>query len=79
MDDIHLLAYSKSTERNCQILEKAHRKCARWAAIYSATFAPTKYNLVHLTRKPKKVNLIATVRLGTVSIQLDPAIRVLGL
>ena len=79
MDDIHLLAYSKSTERNCQILEKAHRKCARWAAIYSATFAPAKYNLVHLTRKPKKVNLTATVRLGTVSIQPDLVIRVLGL
>ena len=29
VDDIHLLAYSKSTERNCQILEKAHRECAR--------------------------------------------------
>ena len=68
MDDIHLLAYSKSIERNCQILEKAHRECARWVAIHSATFAPTKYDLVYLTRKPKKVNLIVTVRLGTVSI-----------
>ena len=79
VDDIHLLAYSKSTERNCQILEKAHRECARWAAVHSATFAPAKYDLVHLTRKPKKVNLTATVKLGTVSIQLDLAIRVLGL
>ena len=79
MNDIHLLAYSKSIERNCQILEKAHRECARWAAIHGVTFAPAKYNLVHLTRKPKKVNLIATVRLETVSIQPDPAIRVLGL
>ena len=79
VDDIHLLAYSKSIERNYQILEKAYRKYARQAAIYSATFAPTKYNLVHLTRKPKKVNFTATVRLGTVSIQLDLVIRVLGL
>ena len=79
VDDIHLLAYSKSTERNCQILEKAHRECARWAATHSATFAPAKYDLVHLTRKPKKVNFTAIVKLGTVSIQLDPAIRVLGL
>ena len=79
MDDIHLLAYSKSTERNCQILEKAHRECARWAAIYGAMFVPAKYNLVHLTRKPKKVNLTATVKLETVSIQPDPIIRVLGL
>ena len=79
IDDIHLLAYSKSIERNCQILEKAHRKCARQAAIYNVTFAPAKYNLVYLTRKPKKINLIATVRLGIVSIQLDLVIRVLGL
>ena len=48
-------------------------------AIYSATFAPIKYNLIYLTRKPKKVNLIVTVRLGIVSIQLDLVIRVLGL
>ena len=73
------IAYSKSTERNCQILEKAHRECARWAVTHGATFAPAKYDLVYLTRKPKKVNLTATVKLGTVSIQPDPAIRVLGL
>ena len=79
VDNIHLLAYSKSIERNCQILEKAYRKYARQAAIYSATFVPTKYNLVYLTRKPKKVNFIATVRLEIVSIQLDLVIRVLGL
>ena len=41
--------------------------------------APAKYNLVYLTRKPKKVNLIATVRLETVSIQPDLVIRILGL
>ena len=79
VDDIHLLAYSKSTERNYQILEKAYRKYARQAAIYSATFAPIKYNLVYLTRKPKKVNLIITVRLRIVLIQPDLVIRVLGL
>ena len=79
VDDIHLLAYSKSTERNCQILEKAHRECARWAATYSATFVPAKYNLVHLTRKSKKMNFTATVKLGIVSIQPDLVIKVLGL
>ena len=79
VDNIHLLAYSKSIERNCQILEKTYRKYARQVAIYSVTFASTKYNLVHLTRKQKKVNFIATVRLEIVSIQLDLVIRVLGL
>ena len=79
VNDIYLLAYSKSIERNYQILEKAYRKYARQAAIYSATFAPTKYNLVYLTRKPKKVNFIVTVKLGIVLIQLDLVIRVLGL
>lgn len=53
VDDVHLLAFSKSTERNCQLLEKAHEVCIRWAKTHGASFAPQKYELVHLNRTQK--------------------------
>lgn len=79
VDDIHLLAYSRSTDKNCDPLEKVHRICLRWAETFGATFAPKKYELVHLTRGPKRVNLTATVRLSQLAVKSNAAIRVLGL
>lgn len=79
VDDIHLLAYSKSTERNCEVLGRAHKICLRWARTHGATFAPKKYELVHLTRRPKRVNLAATVQIDQATIEPETAIRVSGL
>ena len=79
MDDVYLLAYSYSTEANCEIIIKAHEYCVEWAQVYRATFNPKKYELVYLTRKPKKVNIKAAVCFGNIIIEPDPAIRVLGL
>ena len=79
VDDVHLLAYSHSTEANCEIKTKAHEYYVEWAQVYRATFNPKKYELVHLTRRPKKVNIKAAVCFGNTIIEPDPAIRVLGL
>ena len=53
VDDVHLLAYSESTETNCATLEKAHNLCLKWAATHGASFAPHKYELIHMSRTPK--------------------------
>ena len=74
-----ILLSAKSTERNCGFLEKAHEICLEWAKTHRATFAPKKYELVHLTRRPKRVNLAATIRIDQVTITPGAAIRVLGL
>lgn len=37
VDDVHLLAYRKSTEANCSTLEKAHEICLKWASTHGAT------------------------------------------
>lgn len=79
VDDIHLLAYSKSTETNCRWLEQAHKICLRWAKTHGATFAPQKYELVHLSRTPKKFNMEETVRFNSTEILPSASIRVLGL
>ena len=79
VDNIHLLIYSKSTEANCRYLEQAHLICQRWAKTHGASFAPKKYELVHLTRKPKKFSMAETVRFEAAEISPSASIRVLGL
>ena len=49
-DDVNMLAYSRSTETNCKILETGHARCLDWAKRHGMRFAPTKYELIHFTR-----------------------------
>ena len=79
VDDIHLLAYGGTTEDNCKILCRAHEICSKWARTHGATFAPQKYELVHLTRKPKKFNMSASLDFERIKIDPSASIRVLGL
>jgi hypothetical protein len=60
-DDLNVLAYSRSTEANCQKLEGVHRKCLEWARRFGMRFAPQKYELIHFTTATKRFNLQATV------------------
>ena len=77
-DDVNLLAYDRSTEVNCITLEKAHEACARWARCHGAAFAPKKYELIYLSRTPRRSNMAATVNLDENAVQPQPDIRVLG-
>lgn len=70
VDDIHLIEYSTSIEANCKILERAHRICLKWAQRHGVSFAPRKYELIHLTRNPKKFNMVAQVDLSVYQILL---------
>ena len=79
VDDVHLIAYSTSTETNCRTLEKAHQICLRWAQKHGASFAPKKYELIHLTRSPKKFNMEARVDLGAHQVAPKAVLKVLGL
>ena len=76
MDDTNLLAYGTTTEKDCKVLEKAHRKCLKWAQKHGASFAPKKYKHIHLTRSPKKVNMEATVNLGSQQIPLKVELKI---
>ena len=74
-----MLAYGKSTEENCRTLERIHRKCELWATRHGSVFAPDKYELIHLSRNPKKFNMTATIQIETNLIEPKTDIRVLGL
>lgn len=59
IDDTNLLAIGPSTKKNCLSLAKAYKGCLEWAEIYGAVFAPSKYQLLHLTRQKKVLFVFA--------------------
>ena len=54
VDDISLLTYSKSTERNVRNLEKAYRKCLNWARTHGSRFNLEKSELIHFIGRKRK-------------------------
>ena len=78
-DDLNALAYSKSTEQNCKLLERAHDEALAWAKRHGIQFEPRKYELIHFTRATRRFNLQATIRLGNGLVK-EPTkeVRVLG-
>lgn len=49
------------------------------ASRHGAVFAPAKYELIHLSRSPKKFNMAATINIKSNQITPKSDIRVLGL
>ena len=79
VDDVNLLAYSQSTETNCQILEGAHTKLVKWAHQHGIRFALQKYKLVHFSRSRKgKFNMKAKIQLGETEKEPTQDVRILG-
>lgn len=78
VDDANILAYGRSTEDNCETLAKIHEVCILWARQHGATFAPEKYELIHLSRTPRRFNMTATLRTSGVEVSPKQDIRILG-
>jgi hypothetical protein len=76
VDDTNTLTFSRSTEANCRVLERANEKWMVWARTHGATFAPEKYQLMHFTRRPKKFNMQATVRIPKFQNGPVPVMRI---
>ena len=78
VDDTNILAFGDSTEANCRALEAIHQKCQDWALRHRALFAPEKYELIHLSRNPRRFNMGASLALGPITCSPKPDIRILG-
>lgn len=78
-DDVNLIAYGRSTGDNCETLTKAHRACDDWAEKHGAAFAPQKYELIHLTKKPWRYDMDAQITLRRSVIAPQADIRILGI
>jgi hypothetical protein len=57
IDDIYFLAHGESTEENCRKLIQMHRRAERWSTIHGLRFDLSKYQLIHLTRNPRRYNM----------------------
>lgn len=52
IDDIGILVIGNSTEENCRSLATIHKMvCKPWADTHGSSFAVSKYQLIHFTRR----------------------------
>ena len=79
VDDVNILIYEKTIEKNCATLKRLHEKCAHWARRHNVVFASTKYELIHLIRNLKKFNMTVCIKIERESIASKTDIRVLRL
>jgi hypothetical protein len=61
---------------NYRVLKKMHAHCETWACRHDVVFASIKYELIHLTRNSKKIDMQTTVRICDVVKQFSSQIRV---
>jgi hypothetical protein len=80
VDNVNLLTYGTSAEGNYRNLERVHDACEDWARRHGSKFNPEKYELLHLTRTPKRFNTEAGVKIGTKELRaVEPhAMRMLS-
>jgi hypothetical protein len=78
VDDVNTLAFGKSTEENCRMLQTVHECCLKWARRHGASFAPEKYVLVHLTKARTKHNSTCPLIQPTSTIHPSPHACFLG-
>ena len=76
IDDISLLTYSNSIERNVKNLKKAYKKCLNWAKSHGARFNPNKSELIHFTGRRKAYK--ASITLEGEVIEPSKSIKLLG-
>jgi hypothetical protein len=79
VDDVNLVAWGATTRGNCDNLERLHQRCLEWAGRHGAKFAPEKYELMHLTRHPRKFDMTQTLRIGGTVKEPVEEVRILGL
>lgn len=78
IDDVNILAYRTSTERNIRAMERLHKQCENQARRYSSTFASTKYELICLARNSERLNVAAEITITEEAKAPEPVNRVLG-
>ena len=76
VDDISLLTYSESTERNVRNLEKAYRKCLKWASSHGSRFNPKKSELIHFIGRKRVYKALITLERRI--IKPSKSIKLLG-
>jgi hypothetical protein len=63
MDDVNLLIYGISIEKNCRNLERIHDVYKDWARRHGLKFNFDKYELLYLTQTFKRFNTETSVKI----------------
>jgi hypothetical protein len=79
VNNVNILAFNKSTEENCNILQGVHERYTEWVGKHGALVVPEKYILVHFTKARTKHNISCHLSLPTSKIHPSPSARVLGI
>jgi hypothetical protein len=77
VDDVNLLIYGTSAERNYRNFERMHDACEDWARRHGSKFNLDKYELLHLTRTLKRFNTETGVKIGIKDVRPAQDIRIL--
>jgi ribonuclease HI len=64
VDDVCILAISKSYEENIQVLERALLKANSWAKKHAAKFAPDKFELIHFNNPRSTTTTTTTTEIS---------------
>ena len=78
INDINIVTYSLTTQRNCEVLQCIHRECETWAKRHGSSFNPQKYDLIYFTRRPRRHAINADLLIQGQRITPSADIRVLG-
>lgn len=79
VDDVNILTYGESTERNCRVLSEIYGECERWSQTHGTKFSELKHELIHFSRTPKWFDMDAGVALAGHQVSPKTDIRVQGI
>ena len=79
VNNINLLIYKKFIKKNCAILKHIHFACVQWTKCHDMIFIFEKYELIYLSRRTKRFNMRATMKINDVTIKSKINVKVLKL
>ncbi|KAJ6439009.1 reverse transcriptase [Purpureocillium lavendulum] len=78
IDDVAILAWAKTTEETCTLLQAALREAEDWASSHASVFAPDKFQLTHLTRAKSRIDTSTPLQTRWGVIKPKPTCKYLG-
>ena len=78
VDDINILTFSQSIEKNCRNLESVYRKCTNWAQTHGSKFNSEKSELIHFIGKKRYISKENSINLNGTIIKPAKTIKILG-
>ncbi|KAL3965699.1 hypothetical protein ACCO45_000007 [Purpureocillium lilacinum] len=76
--DVAILAWAKTTEETCTLLQAALCEAEDWASSHASVFAPDKFQLTHFTRATSRIDTSTPLQTRWGDIKPKPTCKYLG-